>query len=84
MPTITISVTAGQTVGRTKTISGAHLTRMLNAYRTLLGPELTDEEVILAWADGLLAGTRANVRSVENEVAARAAQEAQTDIVLSD
>lgn len=84
MPTITISVMAGQTVGRTKTISGAHLTRMLNAYRTLLGPELTDEEVILAWADGLLAGTKANVRSVENQIASKNAFDLQTDIDLND
>jgi len=79
MPTITLSVVAGQTVTRNRTISGAHLTRMVAACKQIFGPQMTDEEAILAWADNLLLITRHQVRQAEDT----AAIAAQTDIVLS-
>jgi len=55
MPTITITVTAGQTVlGRTKQISGPDLqNRFIPAWRAAFpgNPPLTDEEVVQHWAD---------------------------------
>lgn len=93
MATMTIQVNTGQgTVTRNRTVSGAHLLRFIAAYKTLLGQvsdgagglrDMTDEETILAWADGLLAGTKANVLRVEKDAAATTAANAQTEITLT-
>lgn len=96
MATITIQINTGQgTVTRSKTVSGAHLTRMLAAYKALLGKvqdspgppptfrDMTDEECILAWADGIFAGTKANVLRQEKDVAAVAASNGVTEITLT-
>lgn len=96
--TIQINTGQG-TVGRTKTISGPHLVRFLSAYRGLLGQipagpanpdtgvvpmrDMTDEETILTWADGLLAGSKANVLRYEQTVAAQAASSGVTEVVLT-
>ena len=93
MATITIQVVAsGNTVGRTKTISGPHLVRFIAAYKAILGQvdngsggfrDMTDDETVLAWADGLLAGTKQNILSHEKVAAAATASAAVTDITLS-
>ncbi len=96
MATVTIQiVAAGNTVGRTKTVSGPDLVRFLAAYKTLLGKvvdsqgppityrDMTDDECVLAWADGLLAGTKANVLRVEKDAAAKTASDAQTEIAFT-
>jgi hypothetical protein len=93
MATITIQIVAGGvTTGRTKTVSGPHLLRFLAAYKALLGQvpdgagglrDMTDEECVLAWADGLLAGTRSNVLRQEQTVAAKTASDTQTEIDLT-
>ncbi len=100
MATITMQINTGQgTVTRNRTVSGAHLVRMLTAYKGLLGqvpsgpadPEtgivpmrdMTDEECILAWADGLMAGTKANVLRWERDQAAVTASNAITEITLT-
>lgn len=99
MPTININVVVGaNTYGRSKTISGPNLTRFLAAYKTLLGQvpsgnvdangaptlrDMTDQETALAWADGIIAGTIANVKRVEQEAAASTAAAAVTDVSLT-
>jgi hypothetical protein len=96
MATITIQIVAsGNTVGRTKTVSGPHLIRFLDAYKALLGQvvdsqgppvtyrDMTDDECVLAWADGLLAGTKANVLRQEQTEAASAASEAVEEIAYT-
>jgi hypothetical protein len=93
MATITIQIVAsGNTVGRTKTVSGPHLIRFLAAYKALLGQvvdsqgppvtyrDMTDDECVLAWVDGLLAGTKANVLRQEQTVAAGTATAGVTAI----
>jgi hypothetical protein len=93
MATMTIQIVAsGNTVGRTKTVSAAHLIRFLAAYKALLGQvvdsqgppvtyrDMTDDECVLAWADGLLAGTKANVLRQEQTEAATTASVAVTEI----
>jgi hypothetical protein len=101
--TITIQIVAGgNTVGRTKTVSGPHLIRFLAAYKALLGQvvdvaahtengvfipatyrDLTDDECVLAWADGLLAGTKSNVLRQEQTAAASTATQAVTEIAYT-
>jgi hypothetical protein len=97
MATITIQIVAsGNTVGRTKTVSGPHLVRFLAAYKALLGQvpvdpqvpngakrDMTDDECVLAWADGLLAGTKANVLRQEQTAAASTATQAVTEIAYT-
>jgi hypothetical protein len=93
MATITIQIVAGGvTTGRTKTVSGPHLIRFLAAYKALLGQvsdgsgglrDMTDDECVLAWADGLLAGTKANVLRQEQTEAASAASEAVEEIAYT-
>ncbi len=97
MATITMQINTGQgTVTRNRTVSGAHLVRMLTAYKGLLGQvpvdpqlpdgakrDMTDEECILAWADGTLAGTKANVLRWERDQAAVTASNAITEITLT-
>jgi hypothetical protein len=94
MATMTIQIVAsGNTVGRTKTVSGPHLIRFLAAYKALLGQvpvdpqvpngakrDMTDDETVLAWADGLLAGTKSNVLRQEQTAAASTATQAVTEI----
>jgi hypothetical protein len=96
MATMTIQIVAsGNTVGRTKTVSGPHLIRFLDAYKALLGQvvdsqgppvtyrDMTDDECVLAWADGLLAGTKANVLRQEQTAAASTATQAVTEIAYT-
>jgi hypothetical protein len=96
MATITIQIVAGGvTTGRTKTVSGPHLIRFLAAYKALLGQvvdsvgppvtyrDMTDDECVLAWADGLLAGTKANVLRQEQTAAASTATQAVTEIAYT-
>jgi hypothetical protein len=93
MATITIQIVAsGNTVGRTKTVSGPHLIRFLAAYKAFLGQvvnsqgppgtyrDMTDDECVLAWADSLLAGTKATVLRQEQMVAASTATAGVTEI----
>jgi hypothetical protein len=93
MATMTIQIVAsGNTIGRTKTVSGPHLIRFLDAYKALLGQvsdgngglrDMTDDECVLAWADGLLAGTKANVLRQEQTAAASTATQAVTEIAYT-
>jgi hypothetical protein len=93
MATITMQINTGQgTVTRNRTVSGPHLVRMLTAYKGLLGQvsdgaggfrDMTDEECILAWADGLMAGTKANVLRWERDQAAITAESGITEIILT-
>ena len=96
MATLTIQIVAsGNTVGRTKTVSGPDLVRFLAAYKTLLGQvvnsqgppityrDMTDDETVLAWADGLIAGTKANVKRVEQTAASTTAANAITEIAVT-
>ena len=88
-----------QTYTHTKTVTGPHLVRFLAAYRTLLGqvptgeqPEpgqpipmrdMTDEETAAAWANGIFAGTKANIKRVEQTAASTTASAAVTEITLT-
>jgi hypothetical protein len=85
MATITIEITAGgTTAGRTKTVSGPHLTRMLAAYRAFFeNPGMTDEEVIHAWADSLLNHSKRLILRTEQSVASQAAGNSVTEITLT-
>ncbi len=93
MASVTISITAaGNTVGRTKTISAAHLLRFLAAYKHILGQvsdgagglrDMTDDECVLAWADSYLNGTKANVLRDEQGAASKTAIDAQTEIAFT-
>lgn len=85
MATISIEVVAGaQTFTHTRTVSAAHLTRLVSAYRALLNmPSATDEEVVQAWAQGIFSGTVANVKRSEKDVAAASASDAISDIILT-
>lgn len=91
MPTLTIALSNAGAANRSRavTVSAAHLTRMINAYRAILGQvpdgaggmrDRTDAEVYDAWADGLFNGTRANVRSHERVAAAQAAENGVAEI----
>jgi hypothetical protein len=74
--TITIQVSTGTgNVTRTRTVSGAHLTRMIAAYKGILGPNLTDEESLLAWADKVLSDTKADVLHYERNATAAGVSE---------
>lgn len=77
MATVTIQITAsGNTVGRTKTVSGAHLIRLLAAMRTLTGNSgLSDDDAVLAWADWAVARTREMVKGIEGSTAASSVTE---------
>ena len=69
--------------------------RFLAAYKRILGQvvdspgppvtyrDMTDDETVLAWADGLLAGTKANVKRGEQTVASATAAAAITEIALT-
>ena len=85
MATVTISITAGaNTAGRTKTITAPHLLRFLAAQRKILGlPSATDDEVVQAWADRILAETKNAIRSVEGTDAAKAAWAQQVEIDIT-
>ena len=86
MATVTISLTAGgQTIGRTKTISGQHLVRMLDGLRKHWNQPLwTDEQVILHWIDDTLRTAKANVRKSEQDLATVAAVGQIVDIDFTD
>lgn len=93
MATVTIQITAaGNTVGPVKTISAAHLLRFLAAYKFILGKvpdgggglrDMTDDECVIAWANGLLNGTKANVLNAEKTIAAKTATDTQTEITFT-
>jgi hypothetical protein len=78
MPTITVTITAGgNTVGRTKTISGPDLTnRFIPALRALYGamrmpadPALTDDEVVQHWADEVMQRVKQRIQDYERTAA---------------
>jgi hypothetical protein len=80
MPTITVTITAGgNTIGRTKQISGPDLqNRFLPAYRALFAmmtlqppgtPALTDDEVIQRWADDVLQRLKLRIKDHETTIA---------------
>lgn len=88
----TITITASGLTARSKTISTAHTTRLLAAYRVRYGQvsdgaggmrDMTDQEVFNAFADGLFRGMIGVVRSAEDEVAVRTAKAGVSDIILT-
>ena len=84
MATISISFVAGQTTTVTKTVSGAHLTRMLAAFRAHFGiPAATDEQVAQAVAENIFAGLKACVRNIETNAAVAAANQSAGEITLT-
>lgn len=85
MATITLTFVAGaQTFTHARTISAAHITRLLEAYRSRLGmAEATDEEVAQAIAVGFFNGVKANVLSAEREVQATTAADAVTEVTMT-
>jgi hypothetical protein len=84
MATITITITAGaQTAGRTKTVSAGDLQRFLAAFRSIFGANLSDPQVIEAWADNCLSQTKDTIRNYENQSAAQTAVSQQTDITIT-
>jgi hypothetical protein len=87
----TISIVLGPET-RSKTITAAHLTRFVNAYRAIYGKvsdgaggfrDRTDAEVATAIADGLFSGWKSAVLKYEQDVAAAAAEAGQTAITLT-
>jgi hypothetical protein len=87
----TISITLGPET-RSKTITAAHLTRFVTAFRAIYGPvpngsggmrDRTDAEVATAICDGLFNAWKAAVLSYEKDVAAKAAEATQTPLTLS-
>lgn len=86
MATIKIEIVAGaQTYTRQKTVSAAHLTRLIAAERVLLnmtGAE-TDAQVAAAWADAVFEGTRQAVLGVERGTVRDIAESGVTPIELT-
>jgi hypothetical protein len=79
MPTITISISAGQnTVGRTKQITGPDLqNRFIPAHRAMFqmthlstDPAMTDDQVIQQWADDILQRVKQRILEYERSTAA--------------
>lgn len=99
MATITISINAGaQNYSLSRTITGAHLTTFLNAYKQIHGQvidtpatedapatyrDMTNQEVFDVWAKGILQGTMNNVNSQQEHQAVITAKAALTPIVLT-
>ena len=97
MATIKIEVVAGaNTFTHLRTVSAAHLVRLLAAYRGILGQvpdeegepgdmrDMTDEETAEAWAVGLFNGTKANVLNFERGAAGQSAAAAVAEITLTE
>lgn len=85
MATIAIQVNTGQgTVTRTKTVTGQHLLRLIDAYRALLKiPSATDDEVLTAWADYVFAGVKLSVLELEQASARLSANAGVAEIDLT-
>lgn len=74
-------------------VSETDSARLIAAYAKMYAGRWTEEdgtprqpdigEVIRAWADGIVAGSIANVRAHERDEAARAARDAVSDIVVT-
>jgi hypothetical protein len=87
----TISITLGPET-RSKTITAAHLTRFVTAFRAIYGKvsdgaggmrDRTDAEVATAVCEGIFKGWQAAVLRYEKDVAARAAEAGQSELTLS-
>ena len=79
MPTATIEVVAGgDTMTRTRTVTGPHLTRFIAAIRVAynIDPLFTDVQALEVWADVVFDQGRSTTRTVERSIAA----DAVTDI----
>ena len=82
MATISFEIDAGaQTYTASKTVSGAHLTRLAAAYKVRLGLDeaATDQEVMDALFDHVFAKFKSDVRQYEES----AARDAVADIDLT-
>lgn len=83
MATIKIEVVAGaQTFTHTRTITGAHLTRFIDALRVVLGAG-TDEQVLTKWAQEIFDKARRVTRHVELNAATESAASGVTEITLT-
>lgn len=85
MATITIQVNTGVgTVTRTKTVTGAHLLRLIAVYKVLLNlPSATDDQVLTAWADYVFADVRLRVLEAEQSTARQTANSGIAEIAMT-
>ena len=86
MATIKIEIKAGgDTHTVTKTISGAHLTRFMNAQKVLLNLEdnVTNSQVASAWFSSVFKAMKGQVVSHERAAAQKAASDGVADIGLT-
>lgn len=94
MGTMTITIDTGaNTYTHSRTVSGPHLVRFADAYRALLGPvddgnggerEMTDTELMKAYADGFFNGTQANVKRQEQTAVKQTASDGVSDIDMDE
>lgn len=72
------------TISFSKTISAAHLTRVITAAKAKYGmPDATNAQVQAAWEQEVWAGLVGMVKVYEQQQAAKAAADAITDIALT-
>lgn len=86
MATIKIEIVAGaNTYTSTKTVSAAHLVRLLDAQKSLRDLEdgVTNEQVAEAWFSHVFKTTRGAVADYERRVAREASDDAIADIDLT-
>jgi len=93
MGTMTITIDTGSdTYTHSRTVSGASLTRLATAYKGLLGRvddgaggerDMTDTEVMEAFANGFFDGTKANVLRYEQSEAGKTASDGITEISMT-
>ena len=93
MGTMTITINTGpKTFTHSRTVSGPHLKRFADAYRGLLGQvddgndgkrDMTDDELMAAFADGFFNGTKANVKRQEEIIASKTAKDGVDEIGMS-
>ena len=88
MGTMTITIDTGSdTFAHSRTVSGPHLQRFADAYRGILGQiddvDMTDTEVMEAYANGIFDGTKANVKRQEQLGVSKTATDGVSDINMT-
>jgi hypothetical protein len=79
----TLTITASGLAARSKIISASDVTRFLDAYRSVYGQGLSNQEVFDAFADGVFGGIIAFIRSTEENTVVTAAKAGVADISLT-